>query len=109
VAIILTTGIINTWLLAGSVAVLTETDYGRLLVLKITLFLAMLGFAAVNRLRLTPRLAAIGPAVAGQFSSAQHGIYRNAVVEITLGILVFMIIGGLGLMEPGAPVHAHMH
>jgi putative copper resistance protein D len=109
VAIILATGVINTWVLAGSVAVLTQTDYGRLLVLKIMLFLAMLGFAAVNRLRLTPRLAATGPAVTGQTSPALHGIYRNAVAEIALGILVFMIVGSLGLMEPGAPIHAHMH
>jgi putative copper resistance protein D len=109
VAIIFTTGVINTWVLVDGVDVLTSTDYGRLLVLKITLFLAMLGFAAVNRLRLTPRLAAAGPALTGQTSPALHGIYRNAIAEIALGILVFVIVGGLGLMEPAAPIHAHMH
>jgi copper resistance protein D len=108
VAIILATGVINTWVLVGGVDGLTNTDYGRLLVLKITLFLAMLGFAAVNRLRLTPKLAAPGPAVTGQTSPA-FGIYRNAIAEIALGILVFVIVGSLGLMEPGAPIHAHMH
>jgi putative copper resistance protein D len=109
VAIILTTGVVNTWVLVGGVDGLTNTDYGRLLLLKVTLFLAMLGFAAVNRLRLTPKLAAAGPALTGQTSPALHGIYRNAIAEIALGILVFVIVGSLGLMEPGAPVHAHMH
>jgi copper resistance protein D len=109
VAIIFTTGVINTWVLVDGLDGLTNTDYGRLLVLKVTLFLAMLGFAAVNRLRLTPRLAAAGPALTGQTSPALHSIYRNAIAEIALGILVFVIVGGLGLMEPAAPIHAHMH
>jgi putative copper resistance protein D len=109
VAIILATGVINTWVLVGGVDGLTNTDYGRLLVLKVTLFLAILGFAAVNRLRLTPRLAATGPALTEQTSPALHGIYRNAIAEIALGIMVFVIVGSLGLMQPGAPVHAHMH
>ena len=50
------TGSINTWYLAGSIPALTETDYGRLLLLKIALFLVMVAVAAFNRLHLTPRL-----------------------------------------------------
>ena len=56
VATILLTGIINTWYLAGSIDALTETKYGHLLLIKIALFFAMVGVAAFNRLRLTPRL-----------------------------------------------------
>ena len=56
VAALLITGSINTWYEAGSIPALTETDYGRLLLLKIALFLIMVAVAAFNRLHLTPRL-----------------------------------------------------
>ena len=59
------TGAINTWYLAGSIRALTETDYGHLLLIKIALFLVMLGLATVNRLWLTPALAAT-PAKGGR-------------------------------------------
>ena len=50
------TGIVNTWVLAGSIPALLGTDYGQLLLVKIALFLVMVATAAVNRLVLTPRL-----------------------------------------------------
>ena len=57
VATILATGTVNTWMLAGDVPALVGTDYRRLLLLKIRLFIAMVAIAAFNRVRLTPRLA----------------------------------------------------
>jgi copper resistance protein D len=39
VGVLLFTGAINTWYLAGSIRALTETDYGHLLLIKIALFL----------------------------------------------------------------------
>ena len=54
VGVLLLTGAVNTWYLAGSVQALTATDYGHLLLVKIALFLVMLALAAVNRLWLTP-------------------------------------------------------
>ncbi len=56
VAVLLAAGLVNTWFLAGTVPALVGTDYGRLLLLKIALFLGTLVIAAVNLLRLTPRL-----------------------------------------------------
>ena len=58
VSVLFLTGAINTWYLAGSIRALTETDYGHLLLVKVALFLVMLGLATVNRLWLTPALAA---------------------------------------------------
>jgi putative copper resistance protein D len=59
------TGIMSGWLLVGGVPGLVGTGYGRLLFIKVTLFLAMVAIAAFNRLRLTPRLVrAAGAAVA---------------------------------------------
>jgi len=54
VAVLLTAGVINTWFLAGTVPALVGTEYGRLLLAKIGLFIAMLMVAAVNLLRLAP-------------------------------------------------------
>src|SRR5262249_57226864 len=57
VGLLIATGVVNGWTLAGSVPALIGTDYGRLLLAKVALFLAMVSGAAINRLRLTPRLA----------------------------------------------------
>ena len=56
VGTLLVTGIVNTYYLAGSVPALLHTDYGRLLLIKIALFLAMVAIATVNRFQLTPQL-----------------------------------------------------
>src|SRR5262249_35898250 len=53
VAALLAGGIVNTWFLAGTVPALVGTDYGRLLLVKIALFLTTLAIASVNLLRLT--------------------------------------------------------
>jgi putative copper resistance protein D len=58
VGVLLLTGATNTWYLAGSIRALTATDYGHLLLVKIALFLLMLALATVNRVWLTPALAA---------------------------------------------------
>jgi len=57
VVTLVATGIINILMLVGSVAALVGTDYGRLLLVKIALFLVMLAIAGVNRLLLTPQRA----------------------------------------------------
>jgi putative copper resistance protein D len=85
------TGTINTLILVGGPAGLAETDYGRLLVLKICLFVAMVGVAAFNRLRLTPRLAQPGTI---------RRLRRNSLVETGLGLLVIAIVSALGTMAP---------
>jgi copper resistance protein D len=56
VAFIALTGTINTLLLVGSLGAMFGTPYGRLLALKILLFLAMVAVALINRFRLLPRL-----------------------------------------------------
>src|SRR6266852_115394 len=58
VAAILATGVVNTYEILGTMAFsVMGTDYNRLLLAKIALFIAMLALAAFNRQRLTPRLA----------------------------------------------------
>ena len=105
VATILFTGIVNTWYLAGSIPALVGTDYGRLLLIKIALFLGMVGIAAVNRLRLTPRLVQNADLTAAQ--DARRQLSRNATVEATMSAAIIAIVAVLGTLPPAS--HAHHH
>jgi copper resistance protein D len=111
VGTLLVTGTINTWYLAGSIPALTSTDYGRLLIIKVALFLGMVVIAAVNRLRLTPRLAAAASPRAMQ--AALRQLRRNVAVEIAAGAIILAIVAVLGVTPPGIDEqimpHAHHH
>ena len=96
VGTILATGMVNSWILVGSLHALTGTEYGRLLMLKIALFAAMLLIAGVNRFWLTPRLALRS----GIEPRALRRLARNSVIEIALGLAIFAIVGALGTMHP---------
>jgi len=67
---------------------LTVTEYGRLLMLKMALFAAMLLIAGVNRFWLTPRLAL----KSGIEPRALRRLARNSVIEIALGLAIFAIV-----------------
>jgi putative copper resistance protein D len=97
VATLVVSGAVNTWVLAGSLPALIDTDYGRLLLAKIALFLAMLGLAAVNRLRLTPRLTS----GTGAVGAAIGQVRRNTLIEAGLGAIIIVIVSVLGTMPPG--------
>ena len=102
VATLLLTGIVNSWYLVGSVAALTGSDYGRLLLFKLALFAGMVGIAAVNRSQVTPRLL--------QDTGAQRARRRlrgNASIEAAAGAMVIGIVAALGILPPAG--HAHHH
>ena len=106
VGTLLVTGIVNTYYLTGSAPVLLHTDYGRLLLIKITLFLAMVAIAAVNRLRLTPQLLQHASIAASR--DAMRQLRRNAAIEALAGAIVIAIVAALGTMPPA--IHAaHQH
>lgn len=95
VATLMLTGVINTAILVGSVGALVTTHYGQLLLVKLALFAIMLTFAAVNRLSLTPRLGKSGDIALG-------ALIRNSIVELTLGLAIFAIVGLLGTLHPAS-------
>jgi putative copper resistance protein D len=97
VGTVLATGIVNTFELTGSWAALLGTVYGRLLLVKIALFLAMLAIAAVNRVRLTPRLIAGGAAA----RPALRQLRANALTEAVIGAIILLIVAVLGTLPPG--------
>ncbi len=96
VGTLLLSGIVNTWILVGSFRGLLFDGYGIVLMLKLAVFAAMLGFAAVNRFWLTPQLAG-SPDVA-----ALRQLIRNSVIEIVLGFVIFVIVGVLGTLHPAS-------
>jgi copper resistance protein D len=98
VGAILVTGIVNSWILVGSLHALIVTEYGRLLMLKIALFAVMLSIAAVNRFWLTPRLA-LRPGSEPQLRVLRR-LAHNSTIEIALGLAIFAIVGALGTMHP---------
>jgi putative copper resistance protein D len=89
-------GIVNAWILVGSFRGLCFNGYGIVLMLKLAVFAAMLGFAAVNRLWLTRRLAG------SPDDAALHQLVRNSVIEIVLGFVIFAIVGVLGTLHPAS-------
>jgi putative copper resistance protein D len=107
VGILLVSGTINAWFLVGSMQGLIDTSYGRLLLLKITLFAAMVCLAGINREYLLPRL--FGGIERGLGSRALPWLIRSALVEIALGVGVILIVGTLGIMAPATDMHAHVH
>jgi putative copper resistance protein D len=97
VGTVVATGIVNTFELTGSWAALFGTVYGRLLLVKIALFLTMLAIAAVNRMRLTPQLVAGG----GAAGPALGQLRANALTEAVIGALILFIVAMLGTLPPG--------
>jgi len=97
VGVLLASGLANSWFLLSGPRDLLTTDYGRLVALKIGLFAAMVGIAAVNRFYLTPRL---------RDTTAVRALQRNSLAEVCLGLCVLLLVGMLGTLPPAAHQHA---
>ncbi len=103
VVAIIATGLVNGWLLVGPshVSALTASLYGRLMLLKLLLFGAMLGLAAINRFRLTPRL---GECDLADTRSAVRALRLSLLSEASCAIVILGLVAWLGTLEP--PVSA---
>lgn len=102
VAILVLTGLVNSWFLVGPtrVADLPTSPYGMLLLLKLGLFVGMLALAAHNRFRLAP---ALGTALLhGRPGTALAGMRRSVLMELAAGLAVLALVAGLGTLAPPA-------
>jgi putative copper resistance protein D len=99
VAALIGSGLINAWVLVGSVANLTTTLYGQLLLAKISLLVGMLVLAALNRFRLIPSLLRSNEG-SQQAAIALRRLRRNVIGEQMLGLAVVFVVGYLGTMPP---------
>jgi putative copper resistance protein D len=94
------TGLLNSIFMVGSFRALLTSAYGQILVSKLILFFAMVGFGAWNFFLLKPRIAVELPTVNLAQNSAVHLLLRNVLWEIGLGTLVILIVGLLGITPP---------
>jgi copper resistance protein D len=95
---IVLSGLVNATFTVGHVAVLTGSDYGRLLLAKVALFAVILVVAAVNRVVLTPRIAHATD-YTGQVRAVRQ-LRRNALLEMALAFIIVAIVGRLGITMP---------
>ena len=104
VAVMALTGLLNSIFMVGSFRALLTSAYGQILVSKLILFFAMIGFGACNLFLLKPKIAVDLPTVnVAQQKSSVHLLLRNVLWEIGLGTLVILIVGLLGITPP--PMH----
>ena len=90
---------------------LIDTRYGQLLLLKVTLFAAMLCLAGFNRQYLLPRLYGDAGNDFGNDlgSRTVQWLVRSTLVEIAFGLGIIVIVGMLGIMAPATDMVAHVH
>ena len=106
VAVIVITGLINGQILVGfsNITALFNTAYGQVLVLKVLLVGVMLIFAAKNRWRLTPNLAA--SLAEGNTTIAVAALRTSLLIEAAAAIAVLGLVAWLGTLEPTASMMA---
>jgi putative copper resistance protein D len=102
VATIVLTGLYNGWMLIGigNVGALPSTLYGQLFILKMALFVAMLGLASLNRFRLTPTFERA--IIAHDAHSALSALRRSLAIETACITAIFVLVAWLGTLEPPA-------
>jgi putative copper resistance protein D len=98
VGTLVASGLVNSWMLVADMPALIGTAYGRLLLVKVALFLVMLSAAAVNRLLFTPRLA--HAPIIGPVKDTVRALERNSLIEASLAAIIIVIVGLLGTMSP---------
>ena len=93
------TGLLNSWLLVGSVSSLLHSAYGQILVAKLAFFAGMLALAAANRFWLVPALEASGHDAAGS-DVWRRRLRTHVLCEQGLGLLVLLSVSILGTIRP---------
>jgi putative copper resistance protein D len=93
IAVLVLSGLVNTWVLVGPghVADLVSTAYGWVLLAKLALFAGMLALAAANRYRHTAAVAEGAP-----LRSAR----RSVAWEAGIGLAVLALVAWLGTLAP---------
>jgi putative copper resistance protein D len=94
VTVLAATSLVQVWALVGGLAGLLGTDYGRLALAKLSLFIALLLLAALNRFRLRPRLTG----ATSEF--ARRSLLCSIFSESALGIVVVAMAGMLMMLAP---------
>lgn len=100
VATLVGTGLVNSWLLVGSVSSLLKTTYGQILMAKLVFFAGMLALAATNRFWLAPALEASGGGGVSGSDVWRSKLRTHVLSEQGLGLLVLLSVSILGTIQP---------
>jgi copper resistance protein D len=99
VSLLVFTGIVNSWFLVGSLSNLFGQPYGHWLLAKIIMFCVILVIAAVNLLRLKPRLITES-SQRGKARATAARLQTNVQIELFLGLAIVVIVAILGILPP---------
>lgn len=86
--------LIQGWELIGGLPGLIGTEYGRVAALKIVMLVALLAFAAANRLRHAPQLAGTRP------EDGRRRLRQSIAAETAVGLCVILAAGVLLTLPP---------
>ncbi len=100
VLVLLPTGLVSAYVQIESPAMLLRTAYGQSLLLKLALLLPLLGLAAINRLRLRPKVAAGG---ASTDAPVLRRLRALVGAEILAALGLVLVVGLLGSLPPPGP------
>lgn len=103
-AIIISTGIYNSWQGLGNITALWESTYGQILITKLVLVAAMLTIGAHNRYRKLPRLERWAAGRDATVAPFVHS-WRAVNIESLLGVLVIFAAAALHHGMPPADGH----
>jgi copper resistance protein D len=92
VALLLITGCVNALVMVPRPGSLIDSDYGRVLLVKIALALVMVAIAVANRVLLAPK------AIAGP--TGIRALWCSVLVEQGVGLLVLAAVARLGTIHP---------
>ena len=101
VALIVLSGLVNSWFLVGPLRLFDfwMTAYGQVLLAKLLAFAGMLGLAASNRYRLTPALGrALGETAPRD--APLSALRRSLLLETTTSFVVLGLVAWLGTLPP---------
>lgn len=103
VALIVLSGLVNSWFLVGPQMVfdLWTMAYGQVLLLKLLAFGGMLGLAAANRYRLTPALGRALETGASR-AAALAALRRSLIIETLTAFVVLGLVAWLGTLPPAS-------
>jgi len=99
-ALVVLSGVYNSWRQLGKLSDLWTTEYGWLLLLKLGLVALMMIIGALNRFRMVPRIAAVHGDVARVSQPFLQILHLDSVIFTT--VLVVAVV--LGMQMP--PAHS---
>jgi len=101
VAVLVVTGLVNSWLIIGFRAwQIASTTYGMLLIAKLAAFALMLALAAYHRQRLVPALVRNGTTDGGLEHPSPRRARWSLTSETLAGLAILALVAILGTLSP---------